>query len=84
MIISRRSKCAGKGSRPGWRARGGLARGSGRAFSAVRPLGLLLDFGRRDTGLLEEQRRLRRGELFALGTPELEIEQADFLLLNFE
>ena len=53
-------------------------------FFRVRPLGLLLDFGRRDTGLLEEQRRLRRGELFPLGTPELEIEQADFLVLNLD
>ena len=34
IITSRRSKCSGSFSRPGWRARGFLARGSGFSFSA--------------------------------------------------
>ncbi len=33
-------------------------------------------------GLVEEQRRLGRGNCVAFGTPEPEVEQADFLLLK--
>ena len=82
MTTSRRSKCSGSFSRPGWLGRGALALGSGFSFSGRRPLGFLLDFRGRHAGLLEEQRGLGRGKLFALGSPEAEVEQADFLVLE--
>lgn len=53
-------------------------------FFRFRSLGFLLDFGGRDAGLLEEQRGLGRGKLFALGSPGAEVEQADFFVLDVE
>jgi hypothetical protein len=56
-------------------ARGALALGSGFSFSG---------WGRRHAGLVQEQRGLGRGKLFALGSPEAQVEQADFLVLDLQ
>jgi len=63
---------------------GSLGPGQWVFFLGRRPAGFRFDFRRSDTGILKEQRRLRRGDGVAFGTPELEIEQADFLVLQFD
>src|SRR5208283_1674074 len=69
---------------PGMVGAGSLGLGQWVLLLLRRELGFLLDFRGRDAGLVEEQRRLRRGNRFAFGTPQLEIEQADFLVLQLD
>ena len=53
-------------------------------FLRLGTLGFLLDFRGGHAGLVQEQRGLGRGKLFALGSPEAQVEQADFLVLDLQ
>jgi hypothetical protein len=53
-------------------------------FLGRRQAGFLFDFGRGDTGLFKKQRRLRRRNRVPFGPPKLDVEQADFLVLQLD
>ena len=50
----------------------------------LRQLSLLGHFLGGDAGLFQQQQRLIGGKLFALGSPEFQVEPADFLLLQLD